>query len=717
MISNIKLFKILFVVFLCAVLAENNLIIASQRNDKTGLITIKKLLPVPNYELSTDDDDIRQLTDHDILRFPIWTKKGCVGWHKKTPIKISAKLNSKASSGTLRFHTAKGTYAGVNVLRRVDVYSKQASRGYSHIGEYNGQNLQYGDRRNHWINVAVHNAGVDLEIIVHASGTNIFIDEIEWIPVEENEVPLRIQQTPIEEDQITKDSIARLKTSLIEKSMRSEVEKRKTPLPTVWIDDPWGELSWEPALDNNAVSEGIRVKGYRNEKESAILGLYNAQRDVEYKVTIDSGNKIEPGAVQLGIVESILSANGALIFDPIIPIRLGESFVIESDKVSYLWLTLDLSKFREEKIRFNMALSAANSQISYSIPVSIDIVDKEIVQNQPAAINWSYTSNLPIWNNRSEAVTDLQEHGINVFVVPPQHIPQPNVKGDWDIGAAMRLTKDLELFKGRGQILLIPGWGPGSRPAWIFGSKDLSEQEKFEVFKIWLIKLNRYMEMLGFDNDAWALYPVDEPHGEKLQFLIRIARWIKRINPRIRVYANPSQSRTGFASYSDLKKLDPLIDIWQPSLTFANGEGKRFFSELTRPWWIYNNPRAPAKQASPLSDFRMLAWEAWKIGAKGVGFWSYSDTQGSSAWDDFDGVRADWAVVYENDVRPIASRRWEAFREGVEDYKLLKATEHMSCFPLTTGSSERNALTNRSYTSQSIKQTRIQLLNCLKDNL
>jgi hypothetical protein len=56
-----------------------------------------------------------------------------------------------------------------------------------------------------------------------------------------------------------------------------------------------------------------------------------------------------------------------------------------------------------------------------------------------------------------------------------------------------------------------------------------------------------------------------------------------------------------------------------------------------------------------------------------VGFWSYSDTNGSSAWDDIDGRRPDWAVVYESDKGVVSSRRWEAFREGLEDYALLVA--------------------------------------------
>ena len=83
-----------------------------------------------------------------------------------------------------------------------------------------------------------------------------------------------------------------------------------------------------------------------------------------------------------------------------------------------------------------------------------------------------------------------------------------------------------------------------------------------------------------------------------------------------------------------------------------------------------------------MHDYRLLPWWAWIYGADGIGFWSYSSTEGSSAWNDVDGRQPDWAVVYEalapeKDNRPVSSRRWEAFREGLEDYYLLSLVDRL----------------------------------------
>lgn len=51
-----------------------------------------------------------------------------------------------------------------------------------------------------------------------------------------------------------------------------------------------------------------------------------------------------------------------------------------------------------------------------------------------------------------------------------------------------------------------------------------------------------------------------------------------------------------------------------------------------------------------------------------------------SAWTDFDGARPDFSIVYDAATAPegvsraeaqIQSRRWEAWRDGVEDYAYL----------------------------------------------
>ena len=58
---------------------------------------------------------------------------------------------------------------------------------------------------------------------------------------------------------------------------------------------------------------------------------------------------------------------------------------------------------------------------------------------------------------------------------------------------------------------------------------------------------------------------------------------------------------------------------------------------------------------------------------------AFDDTQGSSATDDFDGIRSDWSMMYEsaNNIQS-PSRRWMALLKGIDDIRLISNYSHES---------------------------------------
>ena len=102
--------------------------------------------------------------------------------------------------------------------------------------------------------------------------------------------------------------------------------------------------------------------------------------------------------------------------------------------------------------------------------------------------------------------------------------------------------------------------------------------------------------------------------------------------------------------------------------------------------WTYANPQGvlPAK-ANPYKYYRHAIWQAWDEGMTGFGYWIYS---GRGAWDyvrlkkEKNFGEGGYAVVYDpnQEYAPpgvskqelvIPGKRWEATREGVEDYAYL----------------------------------------------
>jgi hypothetical protein len=75
----------------------------------------------------------------------------------------------------------------------------------------------------------------------------------------------------------------------------------------------------------------------------------------------------------------------------------------------------------------------------------------------------------------------------------------------------------------------------------------------------------------------------------------------------------------------------------------------------------------------------MLPWLAFKRKQAGAGFWVYTDQGQTNPWDELMKPMGYYGVIYSSTGSPvptsgeniIPSRRWEAWREGVEDYQYL----------------------------------------------
>ena len=172
------------------------------------------------------------------------------------------------------------------------------------------------------------------------------------------------------------------------------------------------------------------------------------------------------------------------------------------------------------------------------------------------------------------------------------------------------------------------------------------------------------------------MYPIDELNNDRAANYGHIYELIKSVNPSIQLYANPEGSGKKAITQQQLIELWPHVDIWQPRFPGSAESFKEHSEQLpSKSWWIYDNGNSPAKVNSPVC-YRKMGLSAFEIGASGFGFWSFSDSGGSSAYDDFDVRRPDWSVVYEGGSDGfISSRRWEAFKTGIRDYKYLKSCQ------------------------------------------
>ncbi len=654
---------------------------ASIGSESMTRLDVLSLSPKPNYHLTSDPNDPSQLADGHLTCYPIWLHRDSVGWHNRTPVLIRARLEhgGDAAHGVLRFLTAKGTYAGVWPPIRIDVFRARKGAAFRLAGSYQGERDALGDKRTHWIDVPVAGHGAELKIVVHAQGTNIFLDEIKWRAQTADASSLGEEQEYSSDKGIVRFSTGLLKQAYLNRTVPgTDVQATWSGMPSqlyVWSADPWTRLPAFPELGQISTKAQLNLEGFNGEREVGCLGLFRPREAGSYRVEVDPPNE----AVTLKSVESILAANGELVYDPLVKLDNGV-INVKAGRTVYLWVEVNLTALKPGLHRIQLNIIDKSSSSVSTVPLNVKVVGTDLASYKPAAVNWAYTSSRPIWNQPDKTLADLVSHGIDVFVVPPQHIPLPSLDGKWDIDRALKLARDLDLFRPHArQILLALGWHPRKKPSWLGPGSYVPEEKQREAVATWARKLKTFMDNSGVPRERWMLYPVDEPHSEKKEALKTYLQMLNSAVPDFRYYTNPVAARKDRLTISEIKELLPVIDQWGPSLSYAEGNEGRYLKESKRSFWVYHNPAYPAKTSSPLVYYRWPAWRAWLVGASGVGVWSYGDTQKSSAWDDFDGLRGDWAMVYESEEGPVSSRRWEAFREGIEDLQLLRGLEQNGC--------------------------------------
>ena len=653
--------------------------------------------PSPNYHLTKDPDDIAQLTDGRTVPFPMWMNRAAVGWAKTTPIKLWLDLRgtdvTKSNfSGRLRIHTVARTKSGIQIPQRVDVYMSSKEKIWAHVQGVQFNQAQFQDGVSHWLEIEVADVQDRLLVVIHAKGEYVFADEILWEEILLPPVTTARPQIGGYQKAVA-DSISRLKEAFFT-STQASAKRLSEWSPAygdssivAWVEDPWGALSNAPERSHIrlGVDKGLRLMGARDEMESGCVGILNpTNKEVVVTVGFHGGASIQK-ALQLHTLKLVTAADGKGVYDALIPYDSGKPLRLPAHSTNYLWVTAYLTQLSVGTHAATLEIRSTTMKKDFQL--EIRVVDIAIGTENVHAVSWGYPEDKPIWQDPEAATADLVKHGINVFVIPPVRIPPPQLGGVRTLRDFEGLIETVRLYEtqGGGTYLLFLDWRPerlaGRHIEWLHPDTGLPVSQYREIISQWVKNLDSAMQAAGVSRDRWALYPVDEYSGKHVDYLYNLFSLFKSIDPALRIYANPINTSSNPTRLSDLESLVGLVDLWQPELSFAESSAQSFFQSTNKGWDIYVVPPSPAKSVLPIF-YRSLAWRAWRLGANGVGFWSYSGTRGTSAWDDLDGRMPDWAVVYEGNPL-VSSRRWEAFREGVEDLRLLQRAQAAgSQFPL-----------------------------------
>jgi hypothetical protein len=446
------------------------------------------------------------------------------------------------------------------------------------------------------------------------------------------------------------------------------------------------EILFEKQVPLHENTRQIAVQMWQREYESAAVNIINCSYET-MKMSISASDLSDSGGHKIESDKTftirravyVTAAQIGSIADALV-LQNGRPFNLEPGELTQIWLTIFNPQLSAGEYKGNITISATTEGKTLpaeSVPIVIKVGRNKFPDKVALkTCNWAYYKVA----SAAEMAEDLRSHYINVYVIPAQDLPFPRFASD-PPGVMRkpdytRLDEVLLQHKYAQVYLVGLNFSVEKKDFGRFGDVEWMTPAWKVVFTSWLKDLVGHLKNRGVDYDRFVLYPYDESIADDYY---ELAKLIKQIDPKIRLYANSFGKGP-----KEFKRFRELIDVWclQDSHCESHPGWFETIKGFGKELWTYECLR-PMKAKEPYSYYRLLPWHAFKWGMTGAGFWIYyyglGFGPGAVPWDDTLRPHGFSGVVYGAKATPVSelgenivpSRRWEAWREGVEDYQYL----------------------------------------------
>lgn len=448
---------------------------------------------------------------------------------------------------------------------------------------------------------------------------------------------------------------------------------------------PWDKLdALQVAPKSLRQCSRIRLAMGADEYESASFVITNLS-DVDRKFSIGLGDS--DLALTLRQAMWITSHPGIEVNDAL-PLLDGP-LNVPSGQSREVWLTVQSAGVEPGDHRVKISVTSPGLRGS-TIELKARIYPVTLPEDKPIYTyywdEWVPEGRLPDLNRA--AMMDLKRHYANTVSTHPWAVPPINCDASGKlIPNYKNLDAALENYQTLNPRMILFWWYASAnieKRSYPKGMEYMSDGWK-ALFREWLTDWVRHLKEKGYGYDRFAMYPEDETIRPSVRELVKL---IKEVDPKILVYINNTGS-----TVEEVTNIAPYVDIWCPFLyDYLNNppyqdrlDAKKAADQLLKKnaqfFWTYANPPGSAPEtAPPYRDYRLGPWRAWDLGMMGYGFWIYYY---KSHWNNYkhpDGVN--WSVAFPGDAPDtpesvrgkeliVPGKRWEATREGIEDFVYL----------------------------------------------
>ena len=366
------------------------------------------------------------------------------------------------------------------------------------------------------------------------------------------------------------------------------------------------------------------------------------------------------------------------VADAIIPASSLDPITVPAGEVRHIWLTIDGHGMAPGDYSVDvhaLPITARRDRRQRQVlrqRLEVRVLPLTLPAETPLAVS-SWDQSVPL--SSDECMRNFVEHRMNVFQVRMDQFSKKsqvklNPDGSLETPPDFSdLTEMLRRGKPHGKFYIETYRFRNADWPCTDGSKIKHLSEPWRIgYRHWVTAFKQYMESIGIGTDQWWWCPFDEAFfnkGEETTFVQ--AQICYEIDPTIQFFQDtwPTRGPDQLARWRGVTNV-----TWCPDSGVFNQGPWHWLRAEDRPLWeyfCYHQQRG----FEPHCLYRGAGPRAWHRQLEGTAFFAPFAHTGSD-FNDLDGPWGDTCLVIQGPGRePINTRRWEAWREGIEDYMYL----------------------------------------------
>ncbi|MBN1352299.1 PQQ-binding-like beta-propeller repeat protein [candidate division KSB1 bacterium] len=445
--------------------------------------------------------------------------------------------------------------------------------------------------------------------------------------------------------------------------------------------NPWASFGdMDEITESRVTQDPLSIEAFQDEVESAALNLFNL-REAPMVLRVEPGTAYSEDSASTASPKTFLSFREALMVptemmnlsaDALPALGQAGTLIIPGWHGRQLWISVNTAALTPGNWTVPIRLRSLDLESEeQTVTLTIRVWDSKLPTEQPLRLcHWGYVQSSILKDIPEAALKDQVSHGTNVFVATNEYAPAARFNEAGELVGSIDFAAHDDYMRRHaphGIVLFFSYQGKLSGPAEHF------TQPWKKAYQSWIQAWAEHLLEMGIGYSGWALYPIDEPglYDGLIEKYVGYAKPVREINPQIQMYTDPVLG----AKMAAVKQLAPYVDIWCPNrnsfLIDKNTEEFAFIKSTGKTIWTYEC-EGNAKHQSPLGYYRAQAWLAKYRGITGIGFWSYC-TSRDDPWYVPEGGK-DYLLIYQGDG-VVPSKRWEAIRDGIEDFSMLRQLE------------------------------------------